>query len=174
RDSEQITACIDTCHRLGGDAENKSNVALHTADGGATTVDCGSCHDVHAYDFETTDTHSGGTTADNISRIRWDTDKYMGGTAADIALEPAIFQQRPAHFAYDKTTYDTGPFNGICQTCHTRVDKHTNDGWDDDAGAAADNDHERGSDCIGCHAHEDNFAGSGGGCTTCHDKTQNN
>ncbi len=172
RNDEQVTACMDVCHKDGGPATNKKDVALHTADGGSTIVDCGSCHDVHAYDFRTTDTDHGGGTALNLSRIRWDTDKFMGGPGADIALEEAVFQQRPAHFAFDETTYPSGPYNGICQTCHTRVTKHTNDGWDDDAGAAADNDHEKGSDCIGCHSHLGNFAGAGGGCTTCHDKIQ--
>ncbi len=170
RNAEQVTACMDVCHKLDGPATDKKDVALHLADGGATIIDCGSCHDVHAYDFKTTDTGHSEVTALNISRIRWDTDRYMGGPVADIALEPAIFQLDPdvdpSHLAFDETTYSSGPYNGICQTCHTRVTKHTNDGWDDDADADANNDHEAGNDCLGCHLHVDNFAG--GGCTSCH------
>jgi hypothetical protein len=173
RNDQQITACVDTCHRPGGAAESMSNVSLHLADSGATVIDCGSCHQVHSYNFDTTDTHSGGVTAPNLSRIRWDTSKYEESWSyAGAVLEPALFQQDPAHFAFGQTAYPSGPYNGICQTCHTRVTKHTNDGWDDGAGAAANNDHEIGNDCTGCHAHDNNFAGAGGGCTTCHDKVQ--
>ncbi len=173
RDNEQLNACVDNCHKPEQMPGSMSDVALHLADSSGTVVDCGSCHEVHAYNFDTTDAHSGGTTAANLSRIRWNTSKYENSWSySGAALEPALFQEDPAHFAFDETTYSLGPFNGVCQSCHSRVTKHTNDAWDEDAVAAADNDHEAGNDCTGCHAHQDNFAGSGGGCTTCHDKVQ--
>jgi hypothetical protein len=72
------------------------------------------------------------------------------------ALEPAIFQLEPAHYAFD-----AAPYNGICQACHTDTDYHTNDG-------SADNSHEIGSDCMACHGHSGGFAATGG-CKICHD-----
>lgn len=156
RGAEQETLC-KTCHNPSDpNAGHLSDIALHVVDGGAAIIDCGSCHEVH----NTSDTQ----TPLNLSYIRGDTSKYVAG-----ALEPAQFEQDPAHFAFD-----TSPYNGICQTCHTSISRHTNDGIDDSTGLAADNTHGVGSDCMSCHSHMDGFAGSGGGCTDCHNSIQDN
>ena len=158
RDEAQEALC-KSCHNPTGQASAMADVALHRVGGGV--VDCGSCHNPHATN-ESTDPHTG-QTADNLSVIRDDTATYVNG-----ALEPAIFQTRPPHFAFW-----TPPFRGICQTCHTRTEHHRNDG------AAPDQNHANielaeGADCTQCHTHENGFAhgaGAGAGCgdaTQCH------
>jgi hypothetical protein len=126
---------------------------------GTKIVDCGSCHDPHR-PSTTTDPHSGQTTQ-NLRLVRGDTAKYVSG-----ALEPAIFQQRPAHFAFGESD---SPWDGICQTCHTRTSHHTQD-------ATADHQHQVGEDCTSCHLHSTGFlpAGGGGDCTGCHSGPQDN
>ena len=154
RDAVQETVC-KSCHnatQMGAENTNLWDVTLHTVNAGATIIDCGSCHEVHAYDFNTDNTSHGGVIAENISRIRWDTSKWVWG-----ALEPAIFQQKPAHFAFDSNTFPTGPFNGICQSCHQATKYHTNDGWNDSADRPANNAHKVGTNCMTCHAHTDGF-----------------
>ncbi|MHC4117142.1 MAG: cytochrome c3 family protein [Planctomycetota bacterium] len=158
RGAEQETLC-KTCHNPSDPlAGHLSDIALHVVDGGATIIDCGSCHEVH--NPVDTDTQ----TVLNLSYVRGNTSKYVSG-----ALEPALFEQDPAHFAFD-----TSPYNGICQSCHTSISRHTNDGIDDSTSLPADNTHEVGSDCMSCHPHLDGFAGSGGGCTDCHNSTKDN
>ena len=156
RGTDQLTVCTQ-CHNATGSASAKIDIGLHEVDGGSTIIDCGSCHEIHnGYDFNTTDTHSGGVTAPNISRIRSDVSKYV-----PAAIEPAIFQQRPAHFAFGETA-SGAPYNGICQACHTSTSMHTN------TLTTANNDHEVGGECMDCHAHDGGFAVSGGGCSSCH------
>ncbi|MHC4941653.1 MAG: hypothetical protein ACYTG7_01395 [Planctomycetota bacterium] len=160
RDAAQEAVC-KTCHYPLGPASAKSDVALHTADGGATIIDCGSCHDVHnnLTFLTTTDTHPGGGTAQNLAFIRGNTTKYITG-----ALEPALFHNRPGHYAFEETN---PPWNGVCQSCHQNTSHHTNDGTGDHA-------HRMGEDCISCHTHVTGFASSGGGCTDCHSSDQDN
>ncbi|MHC4159900.1 MAG: hypothetical protein ACYSSO_12560, partial [Planctomycetota bacterium] len=159
RGAEQEILC-KTCHNPTDMPSNPAlyNVTNHEVDGGATIVDCGSCHEIH--NPGSTDTQS----ALNLSRVRGNTAKYIIG-----ALEPAIFESRPTDFAYDTAN---PPYNGICQSCHSSISRHTNDAWDESTNSAADNSHGMvggvAGDCISCHPHEDAFAGSGGGCTDCH------
>jgi hypothetical protein len=169
RGLDQYNTCT-ACHNasyMGAENTEMYEVALHVVDGGVTTIDCGSCHDVHLYDFNTDNTSHGGIVAENIARVRWDTTKYVDG-----ALEPAIFQQRPEHFAFGETAFPGGPWNGICQSCHQNTKYHTSDGWDDDDGVEADNDHEIGGNCAVCHGHGDGFEATG--CTGCHGLTADN
>jgi len=51
---------------------------------------------------------------------------------------------------------DTG--SGICEACHAVTDYHKSNG----SGTG----HNTGKNCLGCHKHENGFAG--GGCTGCH------
>ncbi|MHC4645991.1 MAG: cytochrome c3 family protein [Planctomycetota bacterium] len=164
RDAEQTALC-KSCHNpTDPNAGGMSDVNDHTVDGGATIIDCGSCHDVHGPQV-TTDPHGGGQTAVNLKLIRGDTAKYV----AD-ACEPAIFQQSPGHFAFGSSN---PPYNGVCQSCHISTTRHTNDGLiNHNPGSPANNDHEIGGNCIACHSHADGFAASGGSCITCHDKVQ--
>ena len=68
-------------------------------------------------------------------------------------------------FADGDTVYD-----GICEVCHTQTTHFRNDGFGSDqlhtnVGGAA------GTDCIGCHSHQNGFAHGGGvgtGCDECH------
>ncbi len=153
-DAEQETLC-KTCHNPAGQAPAMVNVANHIVDGGATIVDCGSCHNPHLVSYPT-DPHSG-LTNPNLSLIRSDTYQYVDG-----AVPPAIFQNRPDHYSFT-----TAPFIGICQTCHTATNHHTNTG----AGTG----HFSTEDCIGCHPHENGFLPTGDfSCTTCHASAQNN
>ncbi|UCG49365.1 MAG: hypothetical protein JSU94_06190 [Phycisphaerales bacterium] len=148
RNEEQKTKCT-TCHRPGGAAENTSDVALHMVNGGSTTVDCGSCHEIH----------NGQTViGSNLAWIRQNTGKYVAG-----ALEPALFEVDPNHFAFV-----TEPWNGICQSCHTTTSHHTNN-------AFGDHDHKKVGpdaqpDCVSCHTHGGGF--EGGSCSSCHGEVQ--
>lgn len=148
RGAEQEALC-QVCHNPTGQAAALSDVAMHTVNGGATVVDCGSCHDVH-FAQTTTDTHAGGTTAPNIRLVRGDTGAYVPG-----ALEPAIFQASPEHLAFAQ---GNAPYNGICQSCHTATAHHRND-------ASSDHTHGIGAACTNCHEHRTGFAAS---CVGCH------
>ncbi len=150
RDREQEALCR-SCHNPTGMAAAFSNVALHEPEAGARLIDCGACHDPHG-PHETTDPRTG-TTAFNLGLVRSNTDKYVSG-----ALGPVIFQLRPDDFSWDSS-----PYTGICQTCHTATNYHTNDGVDPH--------HNEAADCTTCHKHEDGFAPSG--CTGCHNEAQN-
>jgi hypothetical protein len=155
RDGQQETICL-SCHSELGDASAKADVAIHTGPNYSVSVDCGSCHMAHNnFDFTTTDTHSGGSTAGNIEWIRPDTTKYVAG-----ALEPALFQANTGFFAFDDSSE---PWNGICQTCHTGTDRHTNDNSQLHA-------HEVTSPCVNCHEHKTGF--SPGDCVGCHSQGQ--
>jgi hypothetical protein len=129
-------------------------------------VDCGSCHEVHNnYDFTTTDTHTGGATSNNVEWIRSDTTKWV-----PAALEPALFQANTGFFAYDDAS---APWNGVCQTCHTKTDRHRNNNT-----PANPHSHEVLNNCTGCHTHDgpqgngNGFSPSGGDCTGCHSSQQ--
>ncbi|MHC4152580.1 MAG: hypothetical protein ACYSSP_10860, partial [Planctomycetota bacterium] len=157
RGQEQSVVCKQ-CHQPTGEAAQMADVNNHIVDVNVI-IDCGSCHDVHIYDFNTPDTHSGGVTAENIKLIRWDTAKYITD-----ACEPALFQQSPAHFAFGDSN---PPWNGICQSCHlwsATMTRHTNEGL-------GDNNHEIGGNCTSCHSHKDGFLASGS-CIDCHDEIQ--
>lgn len=63
-------------------------------------------------------------------------------------------------FADGDATYD-----GVCEACHTGTDFHTN------TGAASA--HNGQADCTQtCHKHGGGYAGTGGGCTACHNSGQ--
>jgi predicted CXXCH cytochrome family protein len=126
------------------------DVANHVVDGGTTIVDCGSCHDPH-HAHESLDAHTG-QTATNRRLIRADIATYV-----PQAIEPAVYHTRPDHFSFQ-----TAPFNGICQACHVDTQHHTQDGQDPDHFATAD--------CLTCHQHVNGF--QPGGCTDCHAQVQ--
>ncbi len=155
RGNEQETVCKN-CHNPAGLASGMSSISNHVVNNGNTIIDCGSCHDPHNPDT-TLDPHTG-IEAVNLKLIR--------GKArhVDTALDLAIFQERPANFAFDE---NSPPWNGICQTCHTQTAHHTNDN-------STDHQHEQGQDCTSCHTHEDGFMPSGGDCAGCHSNPQNN
>lgn len=153
RGAEQEALC-KSCHNPTGQAAALSDVGSHVV--GGRIVDCGSCHEPHG-PMSATDPHAGGQTAQNLRLIRPNTRKYVGATA----LEPAIFQQRPGHFAFDEAN---PPWDGICQSCHTQTDHHRNDG-------SADHHHQIGLACTTCHPHDAGFAPQGG-CSLCHDLPQ--
>ncbi len=151
RDEEQETMCR-SCHNPTGQAAVMADVANHVVNDGTTIIDCGCCHNAHIISTPA-DSHAGGLTADNLSLIRSDTAHYFPG-----ALQPALYQLSP-----DQYSFDTSPFNGICQTCHTQTVYHGNDGTDPT--------HYAGSDCLTCHPHENGFrhgAGTGTTCADCH------
>ncbi len=147
-----------SCHNIPSmGAGPMADVNNHVVDGGATIVDCGSCHEVHnGYDFTTTDTHPDGITTQNLKRIRWDIAKYEPN-----AVEPAVLHD-PNVLAFDQS-----PWNGVCQACHTTTSKHRNDGTGDQTHEITNPD-----GCALCHTHDTGFSASGGGCTACHDKVQ--
>jgi len=163
RDVFQETVCT-SCHNPTGVASTMADVGLHTVDGGATLVDCGSCHEVHNnQDFSGLDHLSNPAT--NLRLIRKDTAKYRAS-----ALEPALFFNDGSRDVYAFAVGDT-PYNGICQTCHTNTNNHTNDGSSTGAGS---NDHQLVPSpvaCTGCHTHVGGFLATGGACTDCHKST---
>jgi hypothetical protein len=60
-----------------------------------------------------------------------------------------------------------GTYDGVCEVCHTNLDRHNNS-------SAGDHSHEAGNDCAICHDHNDGYSGAGaesaGGvaCGGCH------
>ncbi len=151
RGAEQERVC-KTCHNPEGIASSMSNVANHVVNGD-TIIECSACHDPHAQN-SVTDPHTN-IYAPNLSLIR--------SNAIQFNNTDLIFQQNPENFAFAEANT---PWNGICQACHTATAHHTND-------ASADHDHEIGTDCTGCHSHQDGFKASGGSCTGCHSSPQN-
>ena len=151
--AEQAAMC-KSCHNPTGQAASMSDVAVHTV-GTNTVIDCGSCHDAHGPQ-EVTDPHTG-EVGPNLKLLRANMTKYVAQ-----AIEPAVFQKKPEHFAFDQ---DNPPWSGACQACHKSTTHHTNDG-------AADHDHMQGAGCTSCHAHKAGFAPEGG-CFACHDQPQN-
>jgi hypothetical protein len=155
RDATQEAVC-KSCHNPTGMAASLSKVAMHVVAGGSRTVDCGSCHNLHER-MVTTDPHPGGATAANLKLVRGDIAKYLPG-----ALAPAVFQQRPQHFAFGD---GNAPFDGICQSCHSQTAHHRKDGTSDHA-------HGMGAVCTQCHTHESGFKATS--CTSCHSVPQDN
>ena len=154
RNTDQELLC-KSCHNPTGQASTMSDIGLHSVNGGATIVDCGSCHSVH-FPATVTDSHPGGQTAQNLYLIRGDTAKYVPG-----AVEPAVFQVAPDHFQF---AAGNAPYNGICQTCHQNTAYYRNDGTGNQT-------HNAGTDCSSCHAHKGGFPGN---CKTCHSMAQDN
>ena len=153
RGAEQEVFC-KTCHNPTGVASAKSDVGNHVVQhGGASmTIDCSTCHDPHIAQ-SSTDPHTG-TKADNLSLIR----SLIDATRVAGVLNPVVFQQRPAHFAFNE---GNSPYDGACQACHTETSHHTNN-------TAADHAHQAGSTCTTCHAHEGGFLPTSGACDSCH------
>jgi hypothetical protein len=150
RGAEQERIC-KTCHNPDGIASGMSNVANHIVNGGTTIIECSSCHDPHLQNT-VKDPHTG-ITAPNLSLIR------SSAINIDNTLDALVFQETPDHLAFSEAN---APWNGICQSCHTQTNHHTNDN-------SADHEHEIGSNCTGCHSHGSGFMPSGGGaCDGCH------
>ena len=62
-------------------------------------------------------------------------------------------------YADGDTTY-----NGVCEVCHTETRHHRNDGANPDSDP-----HYAGTNCIECHAHQNEFShGGSSGCEDCH------
>ncbi len=140
-DWEQWILC-KSCHDSAG------TKAMHLVKG--TIVNCGSCHDPHGSSEITSDASDhGGGVADNLSIIRSNTSKYCDGVIMEGETQKydALFQEKPAHFAFEDP-----PWNGICQTCHTKTKYHTNDD-----SALGGHSHKVGFDCTSCHKHEYGF-----------------
>lgn len=143
-----------SCHNPTGQASAMSDVGLHVVNDGALIVDCGSCHSVHFPQLTSDPVHTAGVEAENLKLIRGDTAKYVPG-----ALEPAIFHVAPSDYAFQ-----TAPYNGVCQTCHTQTAYFRNDG-------TAPTTHGGGAACASCHGHSAGFPAS---CTGCHAVAQDN
>ena len=127
------------CHNPAGDASDKSLVANHVVNDGALIIDCGSCHNLHNIETSS-DIHTGGSNADNLSLVRSKITTPGGGVLT------AVFQEKPEHFAFSEA-----PYNGICQTCHTTTDSYTNHS------SPGDHPDEEGKTCTECHTHETGF-----------------
>ena len=159
RGVEQEVLC-KSCHNPTGQAANMSNVSNHMVNSGTMTVDCGSCHDPHKPMSPLSNPVS--PEDYNLSLIRPNVTKYI-----ENALEPAYFLIRPDDFAF----LSPGPYNRICQACHTNTEHFRNDG------NGPDQDHTNvgltmGTDCTTCHTHENGFAHGGGGGTGCGSATE--
>ncbi len=158
RGLELETMC-KTCHNVAGVAAAMSDVGNHIVNPqnlNQEIVDCGYCHDPHG-PHDSLDVHPGGVSAANLSLFRSDTTYHLAE-----ALEPAVFQTRPDHFAFDE---GNSPYNGACQTCHTETVYHANDG-------SGDNTHMMGTDCVQCHTHLDGFLPTSA-CNVCHGNEDN-
>ncbi|OIP29362.1 MAG: hypothetical protein AUK47_27640 [Deltaproteobacteria bacterium CG2_30_63_29] len=140
-------ALCKSCHNPTGLASGMSDVERHIVADGNSRVDCAACHEPHAPQTST-DAHTGGATAENLSLIRAQMNKLM-----PPAQDPTVFQTRPDHFAFT-----SAPYNGVCQTCHLGTNYWRNDG----TGAA----HNVGADCIDCHSHKEGFVPTA--CVGCH------
>jgi hypothetical protein len=93
---------------------------------------------------------SGGQVAPNLSLVR------ARFTRFPTAISPVVFQARPADFAFNDAA---GPWNGVCQACHTQTLHHRNT-------TGSDHDHGVGGDCASCHQHKTGFVPSN--CLDCH------
>ena len=143
-----LEAVCVSCHNPTGPASALGEVANHGA------LDCKACHNPHEIS-ESTDPHTG-ITAPNLHLLRSDLTPYSPG-----ALNPAVFQSKPEHFAFEEAN---PPWDGICQACHTSTGHHTQD-------ATSDHSHNVGTSCTSCHPHGGGFLPAGG-CFECHSETQ--
>ena len=162
RGAEQEALCR-TCHNPTGTASDKSDVGNHTVSHGGDnmTIDCSTCHDPHAFQ-ESTDPHTG-VTAENLNLVR----STISAELVPDVLNPLIFQEKPAHFAFDE---GNSPYIGVCQSCHTETNYHRND-------VSTYHDHQTGTICTTCHSHSSGFVhggGAGTGCEACHGKDADN
>lgn len=142
RGLDQYQKCF-SCHKTGGSAEAKSDIALHN--GGS--IDCGSCHSLHSFRTEElySKNHSG-TWDFNLNYVRTNMSKYYG-----TALDNTVFQSKPADYAYTVSDDDPdrpGFYNGVCQTCHTDDAKTLYHQQNSTTG------HNVGMDCLSCHPHK--------------------
>ena len=137
RGIDQESLC-KTCHNPSGDAASLGAVAGHLLSSGESIMECSACHNAHG-PLAVFDLHSG-VKADNLNLISNKVKSVNGN------LITAVFQTKPAHFAFLE---DNPPFNGICQTCHTQTKYHRNDG----TGLS----HEAGTKCTSCHKHANGF-----------------
>ncbi|GAB4321976.1 MAG: hypothetical protein Kow0059_16890 [Candidatus Sumerlaeia bacterium] len=156
RGEAQASLCL-SCHNPTGRAAAMSDVANHVVNGGATVIDCGTCHDPHGPQL-TTNPNTGVTTA-NLKLIRGNMKKYWSG-----ALEPAVFHNRPGDFAFGESA---GQWVAVCQTCHTQTAVHRQD-------SSSGHSHAVGADCMSCHPHSTGFLPVGGDCVSCHSVIQDN
>jgi hypothetical protein len=116
---------------------------------------CWNCHD-----------HEGD--ADSTTTSTWVNLKMIAATIKDPAngARPVIFTQWSGDSSFADA--DTTALVGVCETCHTEVERHRNttdfpSGW-----PANDRRHNADADCTGCHKHDSGFEGRGGGCAGCH------
>ena len=157
RGGELATMC-KSCHNPLGSAAEMSDVSNHVVNDGTTVIDCTQCHFPHR-PSQSTDPHAGGTTADNLNLIREDFSVYL-----PEALPVTVFHEKPAHYAFEESS---PPYNGVCQSCHTQTEHHTND-------ESGDHEHYPGSSCVSCHTHSNGFLPSGADseCVGCDSQLQ--
>ncbi len=165
-DEEQQATTCGQCHNPTGVASNTYAVALHYDSASNVLADCGDCHEVHRAtagsqdlsEMVTYDSHTS-TTATNLYYFRADTNRIPQSTGPGVLHAVG---SGSSDFAFSSS-----PYNGACQVCHTTTSHHTNTGGDVS--------HYIGQVCTDCHAHDDSFAGSGGGgtdCISCHTSAQ--
>jgi predicted CXXCH cytochrome family protein len=143
-----------TCHSVaGGDIPAEVHNNKTGSSYPAFSITCTDCHEPHDY-------QDNANSNPNLKLVRADIATPSSGTKGVIFESRGTGAGEPAalSFADGDATYD-----GVCEVCHTQTLFHKNDG----TGAA----HNAGDTCVGCHAHDNYFHGSGS-CQGCHDKTQ--
>jgi hypothetical protein len=116
--------------------------------GAALDADCVECHNPMSLQTN----FRAGT---NIKFIR----DAIRGTS--VAFEA---QTGPYSFADDANMPgDMSTENYLCNTCHTQTNHHQNDGTAPDGQS-----HNDGTNCLGCHPHNNGLQSVGGSCLDCH------
>ncbi len=132
-----------TCHNPLGMAASMSDVAMHRITG-FERIGCGKCHDPHNNDPNT---------GQGAGLIRYD---LRWGSSS----EPVVWPM-PGLSDYVRIG---APYDGICETCHTKTMHHRNS-------SDGDHSHQVVTDCQTCHEHQEGFTFD---CLSCHDQPRDN
>lgn len=153
-----------SCHGPAGTATKKAEVHKNK-DGSSYSfyITCPNCHDPH----DQKGNWLGGTNLAQVGR-------NLDGSGNAMIPTPnsgdryVVFESRGTdaggpslHSFADNDEDSNSYYDGVCETCHTLALNHRNN-------SSGNHDHYTGTNCIACHPHNENFHGSGGGCTGCH------
>lgn len=157
-----------SCHGAAGISSLKAEI--HTNKTGSShpafSMSCMDCHDPH----DSMDNWLVGT---NLKMVGSDQDgsDIARITTPNSGIREVVFESRGTdaggpslHSFADNDEDGNGVYDGVCETCHTLALNHRNN-------SSGNHSHYPGTNCIGCHPHDNNFHGAGG-CCICHANIQ--
>ncbi|MBL1215959.1 MAG: hypothetical protein D8M59_00520 [Planctomycetes bacterium] len=168
---EDVELLCLTCHGPGGPSELKAE-AHHNRDGSRFdpfSMTCTQCHDPH----DSLENWLGGMNVKMVGTVQ---DKWSWPWLAQLdtpnsGVRDVVFESRGSsegeptlHSFADGDEDGNGYYDGVCESCHTMTNFHTNSG----SGIY----HYTGATCTGCHTHESGFTPQWGNCTDCHSAAQ--